>query len=67
MTPEARAKLREGIDEIYQEFVSRVAEGRKKKWEEIAPIAEGRAWLGSQAKQNGLVDELGGSTKPSNC
>ena len=63
MTPEARAKLREGIDEIYREFVSRVAEGRKKKWEEIAPLAEGRAWLGSQARQNGLVDELGGIDK----
>lgn len=63
MTPEARAKLREGIDEIYREFVSRVAEGRKKKWEEIEPLAEGRAWLGSQAKRNGLVDELGGLDK----
>lgn len=63
LTPQARAKLREGIDEIYREFVSRVAEGRKKTWEEIAPLAEGRAWLGSQAKQNGLVDELGGIDK----
>jgi protease-4 len=63
MSPEARAKLREGIEEIYREFVSRVAEGRKKKWEEIAPLAEGRAWLGSQAKQNGLIDELGGLDK----
>ncbi|HYP05454.1 MAG TPA: signal peptide peptidase SppA [Bryobacteraceae bacterium] len=63
MTPEARAKLREGIEEIYREFVSRVAEGRNKKWEEVAPLAEGRAWLGSQAKQNGLVDELGGIDK----
>jgi protease-4 len=60
MTQEAREKLREGIDEIYREFVSRVAEGRKRKWEEIEPLAQGRAWLGSQAKQNGLVDELGG-------
>ena len=51
LTPEARAKLREGIDEIYNEFVSRVAEGRKKKWDEIEPMAQGRAWLGSQAKQ----------------
>ena len=63
LTPEARAKLREGIDEIYNEFVSRVAEGRKKKWDEIEPLAQGRAWLGSQAKQNGLVDELGGLDK----
>jgi protease IV len=63
MTPEARAKLREGIEEIYREFVSRVAEARKKKWEEVAPLAEGRAWLGSQARQNGLVDEVGGIDK----
>jgi protease IV len=63
MTPEARAKLREGIDEIYREFVSRVAEGRKRKWEEIEPLAQGRAWLGSQAKHNGLIDELGGIDK----
>jgi protease-4 len=63
MTPEARAKLREGIDEIYREFVSRVAEGRKRKWEDIEPLAQGRAWLGSQAKQNGLIDELGGLDK----
>jgi protease-4 len=63
MTPEARAKLREGIDEIYREFVSRVAEGRKRTWDEIEPLAQGRAWLGSQAKQNGLIDELGGLDK----
>ena len=63
MTPEARAKLREGIDEIYREFVSRVAEGRKRKWEDIEPLAQGRAWLGTQAKQNGLIDELGGLDK----
>jgi protease IV len=63
LTEQARAKLREGIDEIYHEFVSRVAEGRKKKWSEVEPLAQGRAWLGSQAKQNGLVDELGGLDK----
>jgi protease-4 len=63
LTPEARAKLREGIDEIYNEFVSRVAEGRKMKWEQVEPLAQGRAWLGSQAKKNGLVDELGGLDK----
>jgi protease IV len=63
LTPEARAKLREGIEEIYREFVNRVAEGRKKKSTDIEPLAEGRAWLGSQAKANGLVDELGGVDK----
>ncbi len=55
-----RAKLREGILETYDSFLQSVAEGRKRKKEEIAPVAEGRAWTGSQAKQQALVDELGG-------
>jgi protease IV len=55
-----RAKLREGIDGMYKGFVSRVAESRKRKFEEIEPLAQGRVWMGTQAKQNGLVDELGG-------
>ena len=56
----ARRKLREGIDSTYRAFVSKVAEARKRKYEEVAPLAEGRVWLGSQARQRGLVDELGG-------
>jgi protease-4 len=62
LTPEARQKLREGIDFIYHGFLTRVAEGRRRKVEEIEPVAQGRVWLGSQAKANGLVDELGGLT-----
>jgi protease-4 len=60
MDAEARAKLREGILETYDSFLQSVAEGRKRKKEEIAPLAEGRAWTGAQAKQNALVDEIGG-------
>jgi protease-4 len=60
MDENARAKLREGILETYNNFLESVAEGRRKKKEEIAPIAEGRAWTGSQAKTQALVDELGG-------
>ena len=60
LTPEGRAKLREGIDAIYKGFVERVAAGRKRPYEEIEKLAQGRVWLGSQAKANGLVDELGG-------
>ncbi len=55
-----RQKLREGIDDEYRAFVTKVAAARKKKFEEIEPLAQGRVWLGDQAKQNGLVDELGG-------
>jgi protease-4 len=55
-----RRKLQGQIDAFYKGFVSRVAEGRKKSFEQIEPLAQGRVWLGAQAKQNGLVDELGG-------
>jgi protease-4 len=60
MTEEERAKLREGIDYIYRNFLARVSEGRKRQVVEIAPLAEGRAWMGAQAHDRGLVDELGG-------
>lgn len=54
------AKLREGIDESYKEFLTKVAQARHRGVDQIEPLAQGRVWLGSQAKQNGLVDELGG-------
>jgi protease-4 len=60
MDAAGRAKLREGILETYDSFLQAVAEGRKRKKDEIAPLAEGRAWTGAQAKQNALVDEIGG-------
>jgi protease-4 len=55
-----RAKLKEGIDYEYRDFISKVAAGRHRRFEDIEPVAQGRAWLGSQAKNNGLVDEIGG-------
>jgi len=55
-----RQKLREGIDSDYVDFVAKVAAARHRKPAEIEPIAQGRVWLGDQAKANGLVDELGG-------
>lgn len=53
-------KLTQEIERFYGAFVSRVAEGRKRPAAEIEPLAQGRVWTGSQAKQNGLVDNLGG-------
>jgi protease-4 len=58
-----RQKLREGIDSEYEDFVSKVSAARHKPPEQVRPLAEGRVWLGSQAKDNGLVDELGGIDK----
>ena len=55
-----RRKLREGIDSEYEDFIDKVATSRHRPASEIKPIAEGRVWLGAQAKGNGLVDELGG-------
>jgi protease IV len=55
-----RQKITGQIDAFYRAFVSRVAEGRKKQFDQIEPLAQGRVWLGAQAKQNGLVDDLGG-------
>jgi protease IV len=60
LTDEQRAKIASQVDAFYKTFVSRVAEGRKKTYDQIEPLAQGRVWMGAQAKQNGLVDELGG-------
>jgi protease IV len=60
LTDEQRAKLRREIETFYKGFVDRVAAGRKQPYDKMEPLAQGRVWLGAQAKQNGLVDELGG-------
>jgi protease-4 len=60
LTDDERKKIASQIDAFYRAFVGRVAEGRKKTFDQIEPLAQGRVWLGAQAKQNGLVDELGG-------
>jgi len=53
-------KIRSQVDEFYHAFVSRVSQSRHRPFEQIEPLAQGRVWLGVQAKQNGLVDETGG-------
>ncbi len=60
LTDDERAKLQAEIQLFYQGFVQRVADGRKRPYNVIEPLAQGRVWLGSQAKQNGLIDEIGG-------
>ena len=63
LTPEERQVLKTGIDESYQDFVTKVATARRRKFEEIEPVAQGRVWLGDQAKEHHLVDEMGGLDK----
>lgn len=48
------------LDNIYNAFLNRVAEGRKMDKEKVRSLAEGRVWTGKQAHEHGLVDALGG-------
>jgi protease-4 len=59
-TPEERAKVEDGMQATYDMFVEKVAQSRRTTPEKIDAIAQGRVWTGRQAKQLGLVDELGG-------
>lgn len=59
MTPEERAYLQDLIDNVHQQFVRAVAEGRRMEEEKVQEVADGRIFTGEQAKELGLVDELG--------
>jgi protease-4 len=59
----AKAKLNEIMEQIYREFVSKAAQSRKVKYEQLEPLAQGRVWMGTQAKGNGLIDDIGGIEK----
>jgi protease IV len=56
---EARTLLQSQINRGYDEFVARVAVGRKKTPEQIDTIAQGHVWAGTDAHRLGLVDHLG--------
>jgi protease-4 len=55
-----RAKVEEHMQAFYDQFVEKVAESRSSTPEKIDAIAQGRVWTGRQARERGLVDELGG-------
>jgi protease-4 len=57
---EEREVVRRQIKEFYDDFVRKVAEERDMSKEDVHAIAQGRVWTGRQAKDNGLVDILGG-------
>src|SRR6266508_5168255 len=58
--PEELKKLQEQLQAFYDQFVEKVADSRHSTPEKIDSLAQGRVWTGRQAKQNKLVDELGG-------
>ncbi|WP_335965651.1 signal peptide peptidase SppA [Galbibacter sp. PAP.153] len=51
---------KEGIEDFYKTFLKKVSEGRGMSVEAVDAVAQGRVWTGLQAKENGLVDEIGG-------
>jgi protease-4 len=58
--PDELKKLQEQLQSFYDQFVEKVADARHSTPEKIDALAQGRVWTGRQAKQNGLVDQLGG-------
>jgi protease-4 len=59
MTDRDRKLLQALVDDVFGQFVEAVAAGRKMTPERVRPLADGRIYSGRQAKQLGLVDELG--------
>jgi protease-4 len=55
-----RTRVQEQMQNVYELFVDRVAEGRSMTPDQVRAIAEGRIWSGQQGLERGLVDELGG-------
>ncbi len=55
-----RESTRQNIEYVYETFKKRVSEGRGLSLSAVEEIAQGRVWTGVQAKENGLIDELGG-------
>jgi len=59
-SPPEQQRMQGFVEELYDQFLKRVAASRKMKVEAITPIAGGRVWSGLQARKLGLVDEIGG-------
>jgi protease-4 len=55
----ARRVLQSVIEHGYEQFIELVAEYRGKTTDEVDDIAQGRVWTGTQARDRGLVDQLG--------
>ena len=62
-TPEERAKIQESMQLVYDQFIERTAAARHMPPEKVDEVAQGRVWTGEQARQIGLVDDIGGLYK----
>jgi len=59
MTPEEKAIMQEVLDNVHQQFIQAVADGRKLDRSKVIQVADGRILTGEQAKNLGLVDQMG--------
>ncbi|HTM89029.1 MAG TPA: S49 family peptidase, partial [Terriglobales bacterium] len=59
-TPQEWARFEAWLDRVYADFTTKVADGRHLPKDKVMQIAKGRIWSGADAKNLGLVDELGG-------
>jgi len=62
MTPAERDLLQEMIDNVHSQFIEAVADNRKLNIDTVRALADGRIFTGSQAKEFGLIDQLGNFT-----
>jgi protease-4 len=60
LSPAETEKLHESIAATYRSFLTKVAGARRKSIDQVDAIGQGHVWMGMQARDNGLVDELGG-------
>ena len=60
LTDAEKQIIQNGVNRGYETFTSKAAEGRHMSIEDLKAVASGRVWTGTQAKENGLVDVLGG-------
>ncbi|MGB0882705.1 MAG: signal peptide peptidase SppA [Vicingaceae bacterium] len=63
LTGEEKDIIQIGVEKIYDDFITKVAAGRGMTKEEIDAIGQGRVWVGNDALEIGLVDEIGGINK----
>ena len=59
-TEEEFQQLSRWLDRVYDDFVAKVAAGRNMTTEAVHEVAKGRVWTGADARDRGLIDELGG-------
>lgn len=62
-TPEEREKVQQSMQLVYDQFIERTAAARHMPPEKVDEVAQGRVWTGEQAREIGLVDEIGGLYK----